>query len=92
MLCLSPSLSEDTTWKLNPVNWSSWTRLTGMSAWVFRFIANCRASREHQLDGRLTPEEIQEVEVRIIRYAQQADFAEELGAIQCNQALPKNSY
>ena len=37
------------------------------------------------------PEEIQEVEVRIIRYAQQADFAEELGAIQCNQALPKNS-
>jgi len=63
---VSVSLSRDPTWKLNPVNWSSWTRLTRVSTWVFIFIANCRASREHRLDGPLTPDQIQEVEVRII--------------------------
>jgi len=62
-----------------------------VSAWVFRFIANCRASREHRLDGSLTPDEIQEVEVRIIRDAQRTDFAEEFSAIQCSHALPKYS-
>ena len=88
---VSVPVSRDPTWKLNPVNWSSWTRLTRVSAWVFRFIANCRASREHRLDGPLTPDEVQEVEVRIIRDAQRTDFAEEFSAIQRNRALPKNS-
>lgn len=42
-----------------------------MSAWVFRFIANNRASQEHRLDGPPTPDKIQNVEIRIIRDAQQ---------------------
>ena len=84
---VSVPVSRDPTWKLNPVKWSSWTSLTRVSAWV----ANCRASREHRLDGPLTPDEIQEVEVRIIRDAQRTHFAEEFSAIQRNRALPKNS-
>ena len=46
---------------------------------------------KHWEGGPLTPDEMQEVEVRIIRDAQRTDFAEEFSAIQHNRALPKNS-
>ena len=62
--CVSISVSKDPRWKLDPVNWSSWTRLTRVSDWVFRFLANCSASREHRLDGSPTTNEIQYAEVR----------------------------
>ena len=77
---VSISVSKDPTLMLNLVNWSSWTRLTRVSVWVFRFIANCRASRDHRL-GPLTPDEIHDVEVRIFRDAQRTDFSEEFSAI-----------
>ena len=88
---VSIPVSKDPTWKLTPVNWSSWTRLTRVSCWVIRFITNCRARREDRIVGPLTPEEIQNIEVQIIRDAQRTDFAEEFSAIQRNRALPKRS-
>ena len=88
---VSIPISKDPTWKLNPVNWSSWTRLTRVSCWVVRFITNCRARREDRTVGPLTPEEIQNIEVQVIRAAQREDFAEEFSAIQANRALPKKS-
>ena len=62
-----------------------------MSFWVVRFITNCRARREDRIVGPLTPKEIQNIEVQIIRDAQRTDFAEELSAIQRNRALAKKS-
>ena len=49
------------------------------------------ASREHRKGSPLTPDEIQEVEVRIIGNEQRTDSAEEFSAIQPNRAVPKNS-
>ena len=54
---VSIPVSKDPTWKLSPVNWSSWTMLTRVSCWV-RFITNCRARREDRSVGPLSPEEI----------------------------------
>ena len=56
-----------------------------------RFITNCRARREDRSVDPISPEEIQNVEVQIIRGAQRTDFAEEFNAIQANRALPKKS-
>ena len=64
---VSIPVSKDPTWKPNPVNWSSWTRVTRVSCCVVRFITNCRARREDQIVGPLTPKEIQNIEVQIIR-------------------------
>ena len=35
--------SEDWKWRLHPLNWSSWLKLTRVVAWVVRFVANCRS-------------------------------------------------
>ena len=88
---VSIKVTKDPAWKLNPANWSSWLRLTRVTSWVLRFISNCRTKQEEWLSGPLTPEEIQHAEARIIREAQQMDFAEELSAIEENRALPKKS-
>ena len=66
-------------------------RLTRVSCWVVRFINNCLARREDRTVGPLTLEEIQNIEVQVIRAAQRKDFAEEFSAIQANRALPKKS-
>ena len=58
---------------------------------VVRFITNCRARQEDRIVGPLTPEEIQNIEVQIIRDAQRTDFAEEFSVIQRNRVLPKKS-
>ena len=88
---VSVKVTKDPAWKLNPAHWSSWLRLTRVTSWVLRFISNCRAKQEERLSGPLTPEEIQRAEARIIREAQQMDFAEEFSAIEGNRALPKKS-
>lgn len=88
---ISIPVSKNPTWNLNPVNWLSWTRLTGVTSWVFRFIANCRTRRNDRLVGPLTPEEIQNGEVRFICNVQRTDFSELFSPIQGNRALPKKS-
>ena len=79
---ISIPVSKDPTWKLNPGNWSSWTRLTRVTSWIFRFFANYRTRRNDRLVGPLTPDEIQNVEVRFIRDAQRMDFSAEFNAIE----------
>ena len=88
---VSVKVTKDPAWKLNPANWSSWLRLTRVTSWVLRFISNCRTKQEERLIGPLTPEEIQHAEARIIREAQQMDFAEGFSAIGGNRAMPKKS-
>ena len=91
-LSLCPTLgSKDPTWKLNISNWSSWTRLTRVSSYVYRFVDKCWENRKDRLIGPLTPEEIENVEVRIIHDAQRTEFAEEFRALQGSRAISKKS-
>ena len=82
--------SEDCKWRLHPSNWSSWLKLTRVVAWVLRFVANCR-SRQERRQGSLSPEELQNAEIRIIRDAQQEEFSEEYRALHENKPIPKKS-
>ena len=83
--------SEDCKWRLHPSNWSSWLKLTRVVAWVLRFVANCRSHRQERRKGSLSPEELQNAEIRIIRDAQQEEFSEEYRALQENKPIPKKS-
>ena len=51
-----PVLSLKILRESNSVNRSGWTRLTGVSVWIFRFIADYGVRREQRLDYRLNPE------------------------------------
>ena len=84
-------LSEDCKWRLHPSNWSSWLKLTRVVAWVLRFVANCRSHRQERRKGSLSPEELQNAEIRIIRDAQQEEFSEEYRALHENKPIPKKS-
>ena len=83
--------SEDCKWRLHPSNWSSWLKLTRAVAWVLRFVANCRSYRQERRKGSLSPEELQNAEIRIIRDAQQEEFSEEYRALHENKPIPKKS-
>ena len=83
--------SEDCKWRLHPSNWSSWLNLTRVVAWTLRFVANCRSHRQERRKGSLSPEELQNAEIRIIRDAQQEEFSEEYRTLQENKPFPKKS-
>jgi len=55
-------------------------KLTRVVAWVLRFVDNCRSHRQERRKGSLSPEELQNAEIRIIRAAQQEEFFEEYRA------------
>jgi len=65
-------------------------KLTRVVAWVLRFVANCR-SRQERRKGSLSPEELQNAEIRIIRDAQQEEFSEEYRELHENKPIPKKS-
>ena len=63
-----------------------------MCAWVLRFVLNCRSSRKERLSESLSPEEIENAEILIIREAQQAAFTKEYRALQENKLISKKSH
>uniref|UniRef100_A0A1I8G1W5 SPATA1_C domain-containing protein n=1 Tax=Macrostomum lignano TaxID=282301 RepID=A0A1I8G1W5_9PLAT len=60
--------------RLNPERFSSYRRLRSVTAWVQRFISNCRLPRDERRLGDLEVEELQEAEDRILRVAQEEAF------------------
>ena len=86
-----PQRPQDRKWRPHPSNWSSWLRLTRLCAWVLRFIQNCRSSLQEHLSESLSPEEIENAEIPIIREAQQAAFTEVYHALQENKSSSKKS-
>ncbi|XP_043235722.1 uncharacterized protein LOC122388596 [Amphibalanus amphitrite] len=64
---------------LNPEDFSSWTRLLRVTAWVRRFVKVLRreTANRTQLDKELKPEEILEAEKFWVRQAQKDSFPEE---------------
>ena len=78
-----------------PMNrFSSFTKLTRVTAWVLRFIANCRAHKNNKQDCITTPLTVQEI-VKAKNYwlylSQRECFASEIQALTRNRALPSNS-
>ena len=43
--------NSDPLWRLNPSSWSSWSRLTRITSWVFRFVDNCRLRLDDHQNG-----------------------------------------
>jgi len=66
-------------------------KLARVVAWVLRFVANCRSYSQERRKGSLSPEELQNADIRIICDAQQEEFSEEHCALQENKPIPKKS-
>ena len=60
--------------KLDPKQFSNWTQLKQMYAWVYRFLENCQASKEKRSLGELEVLEIQDVKILILQIAQKKIF------------------
>ena len=77
--------------RLDPTRYSSWTRLTRVSATVNRFLENCRLPPTLRRKGTIKPEEIVTSEMYFIRLAQQEEFQEEIRALKSGRELPGKS-
>ena len=75
---------------LNFKRWSTFTKVIWIMAWVLRFIHNVRSKRDGH-GGELTFEEMEAVKLRLFRYVQQQEFAEELCCVSQGRAPPKGS-
>ena len=84
-------LSTMTEDRLDPTRYSSWTRLTRVSATVNRFLENCHLPSTLRKKAALGPEEIVTSEMKFIRLAQQEEFQEEIQALKSGKGLPGKS-
>ena len=85
------TLTPQTTWRLHPSRYSSWTRLLRVRAWVHRFVNNCGTPPEERSSGELSSQEISDAETGIIKEAQQEAFQEEYKALVNFKFVPQNS-
>jgi len=77
-------------WRLNPVHFSSWTRLVRIHARVLRFLYNLKCKSNRLTGKELHPEEIHDAE-DIIRQAQYDAFTVEYKALVKKKPLPAKS-
>ena len=84
-------LSTMTEGRLDLTRYSSWTRLTRVSATVNRFLENCRLPSTLRKKAALGPEEIVTSEMHFIRLAQKEEFQEEIQALKSGKGLPGRS-
>ncbi|XP_078360400.1 uncharacterized protein LOC144644752 [Oculina patagonica] len=80
--------SED---RLQPQRYSSWSKLTRVTASVDRFLENCRLPAALRREGALKPDEVSAAEMRYIRQAQQEVFAQEIRALKAGREIPGGS-
>lgn len=83
--------SRDIESYVKPENYSSWTRLVRVQAWVNRFIQNCRLKFKDRLIGELKAEEIEEIETQIIRTAQRNSFYLEYKLLKQNKPFQQRN-
>ena len=84
-------LSTVTEDRLDPTRYSSWTRLTRVSATVNRFLENCHLQSTLRKKAALRPEEIVTSEMHFIRLAQQEEFQDEIQVLMSGKGLPGRS-
>ena len=84
-------LSSNNEDRLEPQRYSSWSKLTRVSARVNRFIENCRLPVALRREGALQPDEVISAGMQFIREAQGEVFKEEMRAIKGGRELPSAS-
>ena len=74
-------------------HFSSFTRLKRVTAWMLRFVFNCRARQKKlvRVSGPLTVSELDKAVTYWVSISQSAHFATEVAALQSNTSLPKSS-
>ena len=77
--------------RLNPDKFSSWTRITRVTAWVARFIFNCKTAFDTRLKGELGVDEIDDAQFGLIQKAQLEKFTEEYLSLANKKSIPKQS-
>ena len=82
------SIGED---HLEPLRYSSWSKLTRVSAWVDRFLENSPLPAALRREGTIQPDEVASAWMRIIKHAQQEVFKEEIQAVKTGKELPSGS-
>ena len=82
------SIGED---QLEPQRYSSWSKLTRVSAWVDRFLENSRWPAALRREGTIQPDEVASAGMRIIKQAQQEVFKEEIRVVKTGKELPSGS-
>ena len=75
--------------RLDPERFSDWFKFLRVLAYVVRFVQN--SSKVAKLQGPLTVEEINDVEVMVLRQVQQESYPEEFSRARKGEALPTRS-
>ena len=76
---------------LQPQRYSSWSKLTRVTARVDRFLENCRLPAALRREGALKPDKVTAAGRRYIRQAQQEVFGEEIRALKAGREIPGGS-
>ena len=76
---------------IQSAKFSSWSKLLRVTAWVRRFIKNCRASENDRKCGPLSLDEVRDAETTCLLQAQADDFPAELDALKRKVTLPRRS-
>ena len=91
-------VGQDSSNMLNSVNrldverYSDWNRMVRIYAWVYRFIGNCKIqSKRFRGTGELQPEEIRDIEIRLIKSTQRECFQSEFDAIKSGREVSSKS-
>ena len=71
--------------------YSSFILLSQVTAWIQRFVANCRASKIKRVNSSLTMTELAKAERYWLVYSQNCSFPTEITALKLDCCLPKHS-
>ena len=72
---------------------SSFSHLKRVTAWMMRFISNCRASQRKltRVSGSLTVSELNKAVLYWVSISQTTHFSAEIGALKSSKSLPRSS-
>ena len=90
-LSLVTTVDPDPSFRLDPVRFSSWKRLTRIYAWVFRLVNNCLAKANNRNIGELSVEELEDAKSKIIAKCQFEEFPKEYSLLVSKKPLPATS-
>ena len=77
--------------RLNPNRYSKFNRLVRVTAWVVRFISNCRSKRSDRIGTELSVEELRDSELSIIQSTQEKSFQSEFEDLRKEKKLSNSS-
>lgn len=77
--------------RLHPRHFSDWTRLIRVTAWIRRFIKNCRLKKDKVQANSLTVPELDQAKTFWYKYAQTDAFAEEQHDLKSGHNVTKHS-